>query len=265
MIVDIQFNQGSAPWSRMREAVIAADSAGYGTIWNLDHFSGEMFGSDSMHECFTSLTAWAAVTERADIGTLVTNVNNRHPGLLANIVSSIQDVSGGRLLLGIGAGASPNSPFGAEQRALGIEMLPTMAQRHQRLVDAVGTMRSIWAHDRDESYTGFPRPIAEPPIIAGVNSVELARIAGRTLDGINARFNHPDRGMFLRTAHEASGHRDDFDLSVWCPFDQDLADPDHPFHREIASEGANRLIMLHAGPPDPDVIARVGAEIAKNF
>ena len=261
MIVDIQFNQGSAPWSQMREAVQAADEAGYGAIWNLDHFSGEMFGSDSMHECFTSLTAWAAVTSRAKVGTLVTNVNNRHPGLLANIVSSLQDVSNGRLLLGIGAGASPNSPYGSEQRALGIEMLPTMAERHRRLVESVGTMRSIWAEDRHESFAGFPRPVTVPPIIAGVNSVQLARIAGEMLDGVNARFNHPDRGLFLRTAHEASGHREDFDLSVWCPFDPAYADADHPFRRELAAEGVTRLIMLHTAAPEPETVARTGRSL----
>ena len=258
MIVDVQFSQGSAPWAQMREAVQAADESGYGAIWNLDHFSGEMFGSESMHECFTSLTAWAAVTSRAKIGTLVTNVNNRHPGLLANIVSTVQDVSNGRLILGIGAGASPNSPYGSEQRALGIDMLPTMAQRHQRLVESVETMRGIWAHDRHESFTGFPRPSSVPPIIAGVNSEALARIAGRTLDGVNARFNHPDRGLFIRAAHEASGHRSDFDLSVWSPFQPEYADADHPFRRELAAEGVTRLIMLHTEAPDPAVIASVG-------
>ena len=217
-----------------------------------------MFGSESMHECFTSLTAWASVTSRAKIGTLVTNVNNRHPGLLANIVSTVQDVSGGRLLLGIGAGASPTSPYGSEQRALGIEMLPTMAQRHQRLVESVDTMRSIWADDRHESFAGFPRPTAVPPIIAGVNSVQLARIAGERLDGVNARFNHPERGLFIRTAHEASGFREGFDLSVWSPFTPEYADADHPFRRELAAEGVERLIMLHTAAPDPEVIASVG-------
>jgi len=106
VIIDIQFNQGSASWPALRDGVLTAEAAGFSTVWNLDHFSGAMFNSDSMMECFTSLTAWATVTSRIKVGTLVTNINNRHPGLLANIVSSLQDISGGRLMLGVGAGTS---------------------------------------------------------------------------------------------------------------------------------------------------------------
>lgn len=257
MIIDFQINQGSAPWTRIREAVRAVEEAGFDTLWNLDHFSGEMFGSESMAECFTSLTSWACETETIGLGTLVTNVNNRHPGLLANIVSSLQDVSGGRLRLGIGAGAAPTSPWGAEQRALGIEMLPTMAERHRRLVDSVGTMRSIWRADRDEALRGFPRPAVEPPIIAGTNSVALATIAGRMLDGVNTRFNHPERAALLTAARQAAGDKEGFEVSVWAPFVPEYADPDHVFHRELLAEGVDRLILLEAGAPDPASIASV--------
>ncbi len=48
MIIDLQLNQGSASWPLLRDAGIAAEEAGFGTLWNLDHFSGAAFGSDSM-------------------------------------------------------------------------------------------------------------------------------------------------------------------------------------------------------------------------
>ena len=48
LIVDLQLNQGSAPWSLLREAGSAAEEAGFNTLWNLDHFSGKVFNSDSM-------------------------------------------------------------------------------------------------------------------------------------------------------------------------------------------------------------------------
>ncbi len=256
MIIDIQFNQGSAPWQQMREAVLAAEATGYDTVWNLDHFSGAMFESDSMMECFTSLTAWATATTTINLGTLVTNINNRHPGLLANIVSSLQDISAGRLRLGIGAGTSPTSPYGGEQRALSMDVLPTMAQRHQRLVDNVQVMRGIWSHDRDESFVGFPRPHVEPPIIVGVNSVGLATIAGQRFDGINTRFNHPQRAELVRVARAAAGDRP-FDVSVWSPFVTEYADPDHPFHRELVAEGVTRLVMFDIGTPDLALVQSV--------
>lgn len=262
MIVDFQINQGSAPWNRIRESVRAAEEAGFATLWNLDHFSGEMFGSDSMAECFTSLTAWATETSRIGLGTLVTNVNNRHPGLLANVVSTLQDVSDGRLILGIGAGASPSSPWGAEQRALGIEMLPTMAERHARLLDVVTQMRAVWSHDRDESFRGFPVPRVAPPIVAGTNSLALAEIAGRHLDGVNTRFNHPQRAELLAAARRASGDRAGFDVSVWAPFVPEHADPAHPFQDELRAEGVTRLVLFESGVPDPATIARAARYLA---
>ena len=256
MIIDIQFNQGAAPWQHMREAVLAAEATGYDTVWNLDHFSGVMFGSDSMSECFTSLTAWATATSTINIGTLVTNINNRHPGLLANIVSSLQDISSGRLRLGIGAGTSPTSPYGGEQRALAMEVLPTMAERHRRLVDNVEVMREIWSHDRDASFAGFPRPGVVPPVIVGVNSPGLASIAGQHFDGINTRFNHPQRAELVRAALDAAGDRP-FDVSVWSPFVTEYADPDHPFSKELAAEGVTRLIMFDTGAPDLALVQSV--------
>ena len=257
VIIDLQLNQGSAPWSLLHEAVLAAEETGYSTIWNLDHFSGANFGSDSMLECFTSLTAWATATKNIKVGTLVTNVMNREPGLLANIVSSIQHISGNRLLLGIGAGTSPNSPWNGEQMALGMPLLPTMAQRHERLIEIVELMKHLWSAERDEKFQGFPRPDVNPPIIIGTNSEALARIAGEHADGVNTRFNHPKRAELLATARAAAQHRDDFDVTVWSPFVPEYADPSHSFHQELVSEGATRLVMFHMGTPDLSLISSV--------
>jgi alkanesulfonate monooxygenase SsuD/methylene tetrahydromethanopterin reductase-like flavin-dependent oxidoreductase (luciferase family) len=262
MIIDLQLNQGSASWPQLRDAAVAAEEAGFGTLWNLDHFSGEMFGADSMLECFTSLTAWATATTSIGLGTLVTNVANREPGLLANIVSSIQHISDGRLILGIGAGAAPNSAFGAEQDALGISLLPTMAQRHARLTDVVGVMREIWGRDRDAKFVGFPRPHVHPPIVVGVNSMALARLAGLHADGVNTRFNHPERAQLIAESVAASGNRSDFDVSVWSWFVPEYADPEHSFHKELAAEGVTRLIMFERDAPNVSAIAQTSRYLA---
>ena len=257
MIIDIQLNQGAGPWPALREAAIAAEETGYSTLWNLDHFSGAMFRTDSMLECFTSITAWAGVTNSIGLGTLVTNVMNREPGLLANIVSSVQHIAGDRFTLGIGAGTAPNSPWGGEQAALGLPLLPPMAQRHARLREVVDIMRNIWQEARHESFVGFPRPVSSPRIIAGTNSIALARIAGEQLDGVNARFNHPQRAEFIAAARDASGNRATFDVSVWAPFNAEYADPDHEFHKELEAEGVNRLILFMSDVVNLDAITSV--------
>lgn len=254
VIVDIQFNQGSADWSRIAESVQAAEEAGFSTVWNLDHFSGAMFGSDSMLECFTVLGAWSQLTRSIKVGSLVANVVNRTPAMLAHAATTVQAISGGRLVLGVGAGSSPVSPFGAEQRALGIEMLPRMVDRHQRLVDAMTEVRRLWTADREGDLAGFPVPVPVPPVIVGLNSVSLARRAGALYDGVNVRFDHEERRGLLAAARESSG-RDDFDCSVWAWFDPALCDGDHPFRRELAAEGVTRLVLLVRGAPDPAQIA----------
>lgn len=255
MIVDIQFSPGSAPWPVIRDAVLAAEEAGYSRAWNLDHFSGAMFDSPSMDECFASLAAWAAVTTRIGLGTLVANVHNRVPALLANAAATVQSISGGRLMLGLGAGASPSSPWGAEHRAIGMDLLPTMAQRHARFLEVVGEVRRIWAPGRSEDLAAFPRPDPAPRIIAGVNSEPLARIAGRHLDGMNVRAGHPDRSRLIGVAREEAAGRADFDVSVWEFWSPELADPGHPFHVGMARDGVDRVILLVRGAPDPATIA----------
>jgi len=261
VIIDVQFNQGSASWPQLREGVLAAESAGFSTVWNLDHFSGAMFKSDSMMECFTSLSAWATVTSTINVGTLVTNINNRHPGLLANIVSTLQDISQGRLILGVGAGTSPNSPYGAEQRALKMDVLTPMSARHEKLLENIAIMKSIWADERDESFVGFPRPLQEPPIIVGVNSIGLATLAGQHFNGVNTRFNHPERTELIAAAKSAHGDCD-FDVSVWSPFVPEYADPEHPFHQELVADGVTRLIMFDHGAPHLETIEKTSRYLA---
>ena len=254
MIVDIQFNQGAADWSRMRELVLAAEEAGFGTLWNLDHFSGAKFENTSMYECFSTLGAWAAVTSTIGLGSLVANVTNRSAGLLAVSAATIQNISGGRFVLGLGAGAAPGSTWGAEQEALGIELLPTMAERHSHLAAVVSEMRAILSPERDERFGGFPS-LAEPvSTIVGVNSGALARYAGRECDGVNVSFWHPRRAEFAAVARDAAGDKP-FDVSVWDFFAPELCDPDHPTNRGYEGAGMNRIILLVKGSPEPETIA----------
>lgn len=254
MLIDIQFNQGAADWNHMRELVLAAEEAGFGTVWNLDHFSGRMFGNASMNECFASLSAWAAVTTRIGLGSLVTNVNTRSAGLLALSVATVQNVSGGRFTLGLGAGSAPGSQWGHEMEVLGLPMLPKMAQRHARLAEVVEEMRGILSPSRDGKFEGFP--VLDTPVrtVVGVNSLPLARYAGHACDGVNVAYWHPDRAAFVEVAREEAGDRP-FDASVWDFFSPEMCDGDHPSNVAARDMGVDHVILLVKGAPDPAVIA----------
>jgi alkanesulfonate monooxygenase SsuD/methylene tetrahydromethanopterin reductase-like flavin-dependent oxidoreductase (luciferase family) len=137
MRFDLQINPGNSLWPIAREAAISAEAAGFKGFWTADHLAGDVMKAPDMPECFTLLGALASATKTIELGPLVVNVGNRHPAMLANSVATMQQISGGRFVLGLGAGASPNSPFAAEQRAIGVTPPAKMSERHDVLVKAL--------------------------------------------------------------------------------------------------------------------------------
>lgn len=250
---DLQVNPGACNWSTLAASALAAQDAGFDTLWIADHLAGDLMGADSMPECFTTLGALAAATSSIGLGSMVVNAATRHAGIVANAAATVQQVSGGRFNLGIGAGASPTSRFARELDALDITVPGSMAERHRRLVDALDRIDAMWSPDRDPRYRGFPLPSPRPRIIIGLNSVSLALIAAGRADGINVRADHPRLGEILsvvrETAHEA------FIVSVWAPYDESLLDPSNDVRAQWAGGGVNRVVLVMPGPPNPARIA----------
>ena len=255
--IDLQVNQGQCSWAQLVEIALIAENNNYQTLWVADHLSGQVMNASSMPECFTLLGALAAITSTISIGPLVANVGNRHPGVLASSAATVQNISGGRLLLGLGAGASPASIFAAEQLALGITLPATMSERHAKLEHTLDVLDEIWSPTRDEKFATFEMPCKLPPRIVGVNSMALARIAGMRTDGINIRASHPQRAEILRVAQDAAtaAGKSDFIVSVWDWFDEALLDPTSTVCQELANEGVNKIILLMRGVPDAKRLA----------
>ena len=263
MIFDVQFSPARCSWPEYRDAVLAAEDAGFSTVWALDHLSGAAFSGHTMLECFTVLGALGVATSRIGLGSLVANAANRHPGLLAAAATTAQELSGGRLILGLGAGASPTSYFASEQHVVGAPIAPTMAARHALLEQTLDLLDAQWAPDRAETWNGFPQPDPVPPVLLGVNSPALAAIAGARTSGINLRWNHPDRAALLAAARAAHRGGDDptWISSVWVEWDDAIFDPSHPLHAALVAEGVNRIILAVFTSPDLAAIKRAGAAL----
>jgi alkanesulfonate monooxygenase SsuD/methylene tetrahydromethanopterin reductase-like flavin-dependent oxidoreductase (luciferase family) len=259
VVVDVQFLAADCSWPQLREAAIVSEESGFSAVWVLDHFSGNIFGGNTMFECFTLLGALAAVTTRMQLGSLVANVTNRHAGLLAVAAATAQEISGGRFVLGLGAGASPESRFAAEQHTLGIEIPASVAARHARVVSTIELLDAMWAEPRGEQWAGFPRPVPRPPVIVGVNSRALARLAGARTAGLNVRANHPDLEGIIAVGKEAhSGRPGAWSTSVWVPWD-DALDGAHESRQRFTALGVDRLVLVWFSRPDPTSIERARA------
>ena len=122
-----------------------AQEAGFDAVFVMDHFYQlPMLGApeEPMLEAYTALGALASLTERVLLGTLVTGIHHRHPAVLANMVSALDIISGGRVQMGIGAGW-----YEHEWRAYGYGF-PSAGVRLARLDEGVQIMRDAWRDGR---------------------------------------------------------------------------------------------------------------------
>jgi len=242
----------SARYTDMRAAAVAAEAGGFDGVWTWDHLrdpDDEDGGGPGVPEAWTTLTALAEATKRVMRGPLVLNVGNRHPGVLANMAATFQQVSGGRLLLGIGAGGSKRTPYATEQYAIGAKV-DGDAARAQRVADAITLIRKLWS-----GASGFLRPDPPPPIIVGGFGPRMAGIAGRHGDGFNTQAFHPRLADLITVAREehAKAGRDPapFIVTVFAGLEQRWVDPTSRARQMIERAGVERLILLMEPPFDP--------------
>src|SRR2546429_6927091 len=145
MKTDVLLIPMSARWADMRAAALSAEDGGSDGLWPWDRLRDPDAGpGPGVAEAWTVLTALAEATRRVSLGPLVLNVANRQPGLLANMAATLQAVSGGRLLLGLGAGGNRRTPYAVEQAVLGQAVERDEARAPGRL-EAIEVIPRGWA------------------------------------------------------------------------------------------------------------------------
>ena len=180
--------------ARLAEIGRTADDAGFASLWMMDHFfqiRGYGPPEQPMLEGYSALSYLAGVTKRVKLGTLVTGVIYRHPGILVKTVSTLDVLSGGRAYLGIGAAWNEE-----ESRGLGVPF-PPLKERFERLEEALQIAHTMWAGDITP-YEGKhyqlanpinqPQPLSRPhpPImIGGGGEQKTLRLVAQYADACN--------------------------------------------------------------------------------
>ena len=187
----------------LREIAQTADDGGLASLWVMDHFfqippvgAAEL----DMLEGYSALSFLAGVTKRVTLGTMVTGVTYRHPGVLVKTVTTLDVLSRGRAILGIGA-----AWFEREHRGLGVAF-PALHERFERLEEALQIAHQMWT-GKVGTYEGkhyqlaeslcVPAPLAKPhpPIlIGGMGEQKTLRLVAQYADACNL-FTHAGVGL----------------------------------------------------------------------
>jgi len=172
----------------------AADQGGFHSLWVMDHFFQIQYIGPPEHEMlegYSALSYVAGITERVKLGTLVTGVVYRYPGILAKTATTLDVLSGGRAYLGIGA-----AWFEREAVALGVPF-PALKERFERLEETLRIAKQMWSpdngpfagkHYRLAETLCQPQPVTRPhpPIlIGGGGERKTLRLVARYADACN--------------------------------------------------------------------------------
>jgi len=254
----------------------AAEQAGFTTLTMMDHwFQMERFSraEDPMLEGYTALGFVAGHTTTMTLSLMVTGVTYRYPGLLAKTVTTLDVLSGGRAMLGIGA-----AWYEREHRGLGVPY-PPLKERFERLEETIQICNQMWS-DNDGPYEGkhyhlaetlcSPRPIQQPRpkiLIGGSGERKTLRLVAQYADACNLfETGHEQVGHKLRVLEqhcEEVGRNPKEIRKTMLVASDPLADPDGFLHdMEGYARLGVELVEVRDAPPDPvAAVTRLGEMI----
>ncbi|HEU4783483.1 MAG TPA: LLM class F420-dependent oxidoreductase [Ktedonobacterales bacterium] len=237
--VGMQFHPQHTTVEALLAGVRRAEEIGLDTLWDWDHFFPLFGDKDGPHfEGWTLLTAIAMVTKRAEIGCLVTCNSYRNPALLSNMAKTVDHLSGGRLILGIGAGWNQR-----DYREYGYDF-GTAGSRLDALEQGLRIIKERWAVD-------MPPPVRNPiPIlIGGGGERKTLRLVAQYADiwhSFGDAETHARKSQVLREWCERVG-RDPDEIEHAVEVGSGVSEKDLDAYVE---SGATHLIMAGSVAPE---------------
>jgi F420-dependent oxidoreductase-like protein len=157
-------------WPEARDAALAFERLGFDSLWVCDHLYGVPSPNNAILEAWTELTAVAAITERVQLGTLVTPPFFRNPAVLAKQIATLEQIAPGRAFPGFGAGW-----FQAEFEGYGCPF-PSLRERLRALDESLAIMTGMWTQEKT-TFSGAhyavkdvmcePKPAKKPRVLVG--------------------------------------------------------------------------------------------------
>jgi F420-dependent oxidoreductase-like protein len=248
----------------------AADEAGFTLLTMMDHwFQMEAFAppQEPMLEGYTSLGFVAGKTKRLTLGLMVTGVTYRHPGLLAKIVTTLDVLSEGRAMFGVGA-----AWYQREHEGLGVPY-PPISERFERLEETLQICKQMWS-DNDGPYEGkyyqlaeticSPRPIQTPGpkiLIGGGGEKKTLKLVARYADACNLfalGVDEVKRKLDILKEHCEAEGRDYNSIKKTMNGGGDPRTDIDGFLREMEQYAALgiELVDLRNLPPDPEQVVQ---------
>lgn len=263
----------------LKDIAQAVEAGGFYSLWTMDHFfQMEMIGGPylDMMEGYSTLSYFAALTEKVKLGTLVTGVIYRHPGILIKTVTTLDTLSGGRAYLGIGA-----AWYEREARGLGVPY-PSTKDRFEQLEETLQIAHQMWSGAESKPFAGTHFQLAEalnlpnaiskphPPIlIGGGGEQKTLRLVARYADACNLFAQMGTQGLVhkldILKQHCDEVGRDYAEIEKTAIGTLDYSKTNSTeviaFCRELAGIGIQHVIFSTTESHDIGVIEKLGLEV----